>query len=200
MSRQLSIRCPACEAENEPIDRYCVRCGIPLNHTQDTGEQNKIICPRCQRANSPGSFFCYTCGKYFADSEIAPPTGSVSKEAPKTEAEAGPAPRARLVMQGGLEIALTGAPTFVERGDFEGKLSPDLVMCISRQHLLITCDDGSYYLQDYGRDGAGSTNHTRLNGDDIYRQGRQPLKDGDRIELAYQPELTLTFKLEQKSC
>ncbi len=198
MSRQLSIQCPACEAENEPIDKYCVRCGIPLDHTQDIRAENKIVCPRCQRSNNPGSFFCYTCGKYFADSDIAAPASYPNKEAPKPDAKS--APRAKLVMQGGLEIALTGAATFVERGDFEGKLSPDSIMCISRQHLLLTYDDGIYYVQDYGRDGAGSTNHTRLNGDDIYRQGRQPLKDGDRIELAYQPELTLTFKLEPKPC
>jgi hypothetical protein len=189
---QLNLRCPACEAENEPVDKYCVRCGVPLDPLQVKPEDKKIICPRCQRDNNPGSFFCYTCGKYFAESEspapdCQPEPVTVSLQAP---------PRARLVMQHGLEIVLTGASTFVERGDFEGKLSPDLVMCISRQHILITCENGAYFVQDFGRDGAGSTNHTRLNGDDIYRKGRQPLKEGDHIELAYQPELTLTFRLE----
>jgi hypothetical protein len=192
-----SIKCPACEAENEPADRYCVRCGIQINPPLEGSAGAKIICPRCQRDNPAESFFCYTCGKYFAEIQAAEAAIPVI---PAVKTDAVLVPRARLVMQGGLEIVLTGSPTFIERGDFEGKLSPDLVMCISRQHILITYDGGAYFVQDYGRNGAGSTNHTRLNGDDIYRQGRQPLRNGDRIELAYQPELTLTFKqAEEKS-
>jgi DNA-directed RNA polymerase subunit RPC12/RpoP len=195
MSGQLSIRCPACEAENEYVDKYCIRCGIALDPARVEKAEERIICPRCRRSNNQGSFFCYTCGKYFADSEPAGPPGNTGTDAIKPKA--GSTPRAKLVMQGGLEISLAGSATFVERSDFEGKLSPDLTMCISRQHLLITGDDGVYYVQDYGRDGTGSTNHTRLNGEDIFRLGRRQLRDGDRIELAFQPELTLTFRMEQ---
>ena len=107
-----------------------------------------------------------------------------------------PAPgKARIIIPGKPDIMLSGAPTFVERGSFDQTLPQDILMSISRQHVLITYDDGVYYIQDFGRDGTGSTNHTRLNGADIHHKGRQPLKDGDRIELAHQSELTLTFRL-----
>jgi pSer/pThr/pTyr-binding forkhead associated (FHA) protein len=92
---------------------------------------------------------------------------------------------------------LDGTPVFIERSDFDSTVPHDLLMCISRQHVLITCNKGKYYVMDYGRDGKGSTNHTRLNGVDIYNKKRKALKDDDRIELANQPELTMTFKLIQ---
>ena len=98
-------------------------------------------------------------------------------------------------MPGGSEILLMGAPTFFERSDFNGKVPQDVLMSISRQHMLITYDSGAYYLQDYGRDGTGSTNHTKLNRIDIHHKGRQALKDGDQIELSRQPSATITFKL-----
>jgi pSer/pThr/pTyr-binding forkhead associated (FHA) protein len=100
-----------------------------------------------------------------------------------------------VIMPGGIEIMLADAPVFIERTDFDSTMPHDLLMCISRQHLLITQSKGKYYVQDYGKDGKGSTNHTRVNGVDIFNKKKKLLKDGDRIELAGQPELTLTFKL-----
>jgi pSer/pThr/pTyr-binding forkhead associated (FHA) protein len=70
-------------------------------------------------------------------------------------------------------------------------------MAVSRQHVLVTYDRGRYYIEDYGRDGKGSTNHTKLNGVDIYHKKRKALKDGDKIELAGQPELTMTVSLPE---
>jgi hypothetical protein len=101
-------------------------------------------------------------------------------------------------MPGGTEITLTGEPVFIERSDFNGAMSQELLMKVSRQHILITCDRGKYYLKDYGRDGNGSTNHTKLNGVDIYNKRKKALQDGDKIELAGQPELTLTFRLQKR--
>ena len=105
------------------------------------------------------------------------------------------ASKARVIIPGRPEVFLTGAPTFIERGSFDPTLPQDILMSISRQHILITWENGIYYVQDFGRDGTGSTNHTKLNDADIHHKGRQHLKDGDRIELARQPELTLTFKM-----
>jgi pSer/pThr/pTyr-binding forkhead associated (FHA) protein len=68
-------------------------------------------------------------------------------------------------------------------------------MRISRQHILITYARGKYYLKDYGREGKGSTNHTKLNGIDMYGKRKKALKDSDEIELAGQPEITMTFRL-----
>ena len=158
---------------------------------EQNGPANMVTCPRCLYLNDPGSFFCYKCGKYFVEFEGAP---VIIPNQPQAETVSATAPQARVLMPGGTQISLSGAPTFIERSDFDGTLPGDLLMSISRQHLLITCENGVYYVQDYGRDGQGSTNHTRLNGTDIYKKGRQPLKDGDKIELASQMELTLTFR------
>ena len=151
-----------------------------------------ITCPRCQAVNNAGAFFCYTCGKYFVEVKEGKAEKGSDKHDPATPP---PAPKAKVLMPGGFEIVLTGTPTFIERSDFDSTLPHDLLMSISRQHVLITFDNAAYYVQDYGRDGKGSTNHTRLNNTDICNKGRQPLKDGDKIELSGQAELTLTFKL-----
>ena len=152
-----------------------------------------ITCPRCQAVNNAGSFFCYSCGKYFVEIEEGKAGEVPNKQEPGKRLP--PAPKAQVIMPGGKEIMLNGAPAFIERSDFDSTLPHDILMSISRQHLLITCENGTYYLQDYGKDGKGSTNHTKLNNTDIFNKGRQPLKGGDIIELASQAELTLTFKL-----
>jgi hypothetical protein len=155
--------------------------------------ENTIVCSRCGSSNSAGRFFCYTCGNYFAGTENGNGTkGSDKQEQSGTLVSV---TKAKVLMPGGAEILLSGAPTFIERSNFDGTLPRDILMSISRQHVLITCDNGTYYIQDYGRDGKGSTNHTKLNNVDIHNKGKQALKDGDHIELSLQPELMLTFKL-----
>ena len=182
--------CGACQTENSPGDRVCKRCGLSLAASGKDDHEDKITCPRCQSINNAGSFFCYTCGKYFAD--IAETKKRQGKTAART------APKAKVIMPDRSEIVLTGAPVFIERSDFDKTLPSDILMRISRQHILLTYDRGKYYLKDYGRDGKGSTNHTKLNGVDIYGKRKKALKDGDRIELADQPELTMTFRLPEE--
>ncbi len=150
-----------------------------------------VICPACHGLNGAGSFFCYSCGNYlFTESE--PALGGMAVE---EIIEAEPlGSTARLILPGGNEIVLNSIPQFIQRSDFEGKLQQDALMSISRQHLLLTYEKGTYYVQDHGRDGTGSTNHTRVNNIDIHHKGKQPLKDGDRIELARQPGATLIFR------
>jgi hypothetical protein len=154
-----------------------------------------IVCPRCKHENDVGCFFCYACGKYFVDSEEIKTGWSPAK--PGRAAQPSTVARAKVVMPGGNEIMLAGMPVFIERSDFDSTLPHDLLMCISRQHVLITCNKGKYYVMDYGREGKGSTNHTRVNGIDIYNKRKKALKDGDCIELAGQSELTMTFKFIQ---
>lgn len=166
---------------------------MPLEQNQAEVTDGTILCPRCKGANKAESFFCYTCGKYFADVDDEQHGDRAKK--PGADELPAVAPKARMVMPGGYEIWLTGNPTFIERSDFDNTLPHDILMSISRQHILITCDGRIYYIQDYGRDGRGSTNHTRLNDVDIFHKGRQPLKDGDVIELSNQPELKLTFRM-----
>jgi hypothetical protein len=198
MTKRAKVLCQACHTRNEPQEKICRRCGLPLAAIVPDGPERKIICPRCRSANNAASFFCYTCGKYFAD---VGETKTAKRPARQKRGARRPStPKAMVMMPGDAEITLTGEPAFIERGDFNGTLSPELLMRISRQHILITFDKGKYYLKDYGRDGTGSTNHTKLNGIDIHGKRKKALQDGDKIELAGQPELTLTFKLlkEQK--
>jgi hypothetical protein len=159
-------------------------------------DEQTIICPRCHNTNSAGSFFCYTCGKYFVGIEEAK-AGGFKKQ--RRDGSRSSVPKAKVILPGGSEVILTGAPVFIERGDFDRSLPNDLLLCISRQHILITYGRGKYYVMDYGREGKGSTNHTRLNGVDIYHKKKKTLKEGDKIELAGQPNLTLTFKTVQEA-
>jgi pSer/pThr/pTyr-binding forkhead associated (FHA) protein len=159
--------------------------------------ESVVICPRCQNTNNAGSFFCYSCGKYFADVEESKTGWKSKKRGQGTRQQ--PVRKAKVIMPGGTEIMLTGIPVFIERSDFDNTLPHDILMSISRQHVLITYSRGKYYLKDYGREGRGSTNHTKLNGVDIYNKRKKALKDGDAIELAGQSELTMTFRLLSES-
>jgi hypothetical protein len=192
MTKRDKVLCPACHTRNEPDEKVCHRCGLPLAAIGQDGPERKIICPRCRSSNNAASFFCYTCGKYFAD---LGPARTARRSVKRKRGISKPSiPKASVIMPGGTEITLTGDPVFIERSDLNGTLQPELLMKVSRQHILITCDKGKYYVKDYGRDGTGSTNHTRLNGIDIHGKRKKALQDGDKIELANQPELTLTFR------
>lgn len=193
MTKRDKVLCQACHTKNEPDEKVCRRCGLPLAKIGPDKPERKITCPRCLSANNAASFFCYTCGKYFADVE---PARSGKRPVKHKRGTTRPStPKAKVIMPGGAEITLTGEPVFIERSDFNGTMSQELLMRVSRQHVLITCDKGKYYVKDYGRDGTGSTNHTKLNGIDIHGKRKKALNDGDKIELANQPELTLTFRL-----
>lgn len=149
------------------------------------------ICSTCGHLNSEGSFFCYNCGMYFTPAEDLP-QALISKD--KATELTPPTIQASILIPGRPEIVLNESPVFVERSSFDQTLPKDVLMSISRQHIRITYEKGIYYVQDYGRDGTGSTNHTRLNNIDIHHKGKLPLKDGDKLELSRQVELTLTFK------
>ena len=150
-----------------------------------------VICPACHGLNGAGSFFCYSCGHYLEESQEPEVNNTVSEEIIQAAPEMA---TAKMIMPWGEEIVLTGNPQFIQRSNFDGKLTQDALMSVSRQHILVTSEDGTYYVQDHGRDGTGSTNHTRVNNIDIHHKGRHPLHDGDRIELARQPGATLIFK------
>ncbi|MCX5992976.1 MAG: FHA domain-containing protein [Chloroflexi bacterium] len=149
-----------------------------------------VICPACHGLNGAGSFFCYGCGNYIA-AEQEPAVNSTAVEEIIEAVPQGGA--AKMILPGGGEIVLTGNPQFIQRSNFDGILPQDALMSVSRQHVLVTSENGTYYVQDHGRDGTGSTNHTRVNNVDIHHKGRHPLRDGDSIELARQPGATLIF-------
>ena len=193
MVKPLKVLCQACNKENDPDEVVCQGCGMSLAAIEPHSGEFKIICPRCQNTNSIGSFFCYNCGKYFADIEPAKTGPRYNKQG--RGALPHPTPKAKIIMPGGAEMTLTDVPAFIERNDFDSSLPHDILMSISRQHILITYSKGKYYVTDYGHEGKGSTNHTKVNGIDIHSKKKKARKDGDKIELAGQPELTMTFRL-----
>ena len=149
-----------------------------------------VICPACHGLNGAGSFFCYGCGNYIAAQQEPAVNGAAVEEIFKSVPQG---VGAKMILPGGGEIVLTGNPQFIQRSNFDGILPQDALMSVSRQHVLVTSENGTYYVQDHGRDGTGSTNHTRVNNVDIHHKGRHPLRDGDSIELARQPGATLIF-------
>ena len=96
-------------------------------------------------------------------------------------------PSAKFSSEGGNQISLNAAGQSLGRGDLHTLAAPGKADLLSRQHFSLSYENGDYYIED-----RGSTNGTRLNGSDIRGKGRQPLKDGDKIDLA--GALTITFK------
>ena len=188
------MQCNGCKQENTAGEKFCKLCGLPLPAGISDAPVNSMICSNCQSDNCEGSFFCYRCGSYFLANEEKLSGNDIKK--PESNENPQPVIKAKIIIPGRPEISLAGLPVFVERSSYDPTLPQDVLMSISRQHVLITYNNGAYYVQDYGRDGTGSTNHTRLNGIDIHHKGKQPLKDGDKIELAHQSELALVFKLD----
>jgi len=186
------MQCTSCEQENAQGSKFCSLCGLPLPANTASSPATGTICSACQYLNTEGSFFCYYCGNYFSEIQEKA-AGNCAKQPGPAETKV--TVKARVIIPGRPEMLLSEASAFIERSSFDQTLPQDILMSISRQHVLISYDNGVYYIQDFGRDGKGSTNHTRLNDVDIHHKGKQPLKDGDRIELARQKELALTFKL-----
>jgi hypothetical protein len=97
------------------------------------------------------------------------------------------APPARLVMPDNSEILLAGNSRSFGRLEFKNFMPEENPSYISRQHIDIWYEDGLYFIADHN-----STNGTRVNDNNIKGIGRQPLADGDVIELA--GKLRITFK------
>lgn len=91
-----------------------------------------------------------------------------------------------LVLPDSTEIPLTTGTTWIGRKNFERALSQDQAQYLSRQHFVITYENGSYYLED-----RNSGNGTWLNGNDIRGKGKQQLRNGDQIDVARQASVTV---------
>lgn len=96
-----------------------------------------------------------------------------------------------LVAPDGKEVSLPANGGVLGRKDFRSLVEAEKAAMISREHIRLYCEGGSYYIED-----SSSTNGTELNGSDIRGEGKQPLKDGDEIRLAN--VLTLTFRARSR--
>jgi hypothetical protein len=54
MSEELIV-CPACQTENDALNRICLNCGQSLI----------IVCPRCNMVNAITAEQCFACGQHF---------------------------------------------------------------------------------------------------------------------------------------
>jgi hypothetical protein len=93
---------------------------------------------------------------------------------------------AKFVSSEGITMPVAGRP--LGRRDFRSLISSDKADTISRQHILVTYENGVYYIEDLG-----STNGTLLNGSEIKGGDKHTIGNGDTIELAH--ALNLTFKV-----
>lgn len=95
--------------------------------------------------------------------------------------------KAMLVSSSGEQIDLSRRLGALGRNDFKPLVKTDRADLISRQHIMVSYEDGRYYIED-----RSSTNGTRLNGSSITGTGRHILSEGDTVELGN--VLTLTFR------
>jgi hypothetical protein len=93
---------------------------------------------------------------------------------------------AKFVSPGGTTMPIADRP--LGRRDFRALTSPEKADTISRQHILVTNENGVYYIEDLD-----STNGTKLNSSEIKGSGKHKIENGDTVELAH--ALSLTFKV-----
>ena len=122
---------------------------------------------------------------YLASSTAPAATLAASGIPMTTPLAAGPS--AKFSAEDGKQISLNAAGQPLGRSDLHSLAMHGKADLLSRKHFSLSYENGDYYIED-----RGSTNGTKLNGSDIRGKGKQPLKDGDKIELA--GALAITFK------
>ena len=104
-----------------------------------------------------------------------------------------------LVLPGGKEIPVKDNPITVGRNDvseyveFKIGKNPNEV---SSQQFTIWRENGHYFIEDRitSVQNKPSTNHTKVNGEDIIGQLKKELHDGDKIEFAHIEECVAIFQ------
>lgn len=160
-----------------------------------------IKCPFCQYENENGAFFCEQCKSDLlteaGGAESPPalaeviPEGEAAPDAPAKPADVERLPadaRPRLVvlrgLRVGIEYPLYEGHNFIGRMDekpvdidLEDQESPERMLC-SRQHAVITYEDGKLIIEDLN-----STNYTYVNRAKIYPGQKRPLRANDVIQV-----------------
>ena len=155
-----------------------------------------IECPQCGNKNPPDSVFCDNCGFKLptgpTPTPAAPPTPTPTPTAPPP-APAPPAPTAPSAMYS-LNFK-TGAFDVGEitrtfgRPDFVKYIQESDYKFISRKHFTIFKEDDRFFIQD-----EGSSNGTKLNGEEIRGIGKKEITDNDKILVADTVELQFNTK------
>jgi pSer/pThr/pTyr-binding forkhead associated (FHA) protein len=122
-----------------------------------------IACPVCHTENPPGERWCRDCG-FLLGSAVAE-----ALEMPDV------APSARLVAAGGREYPLHPGENSIGRENVDVLL---LDGTVSRRHARLTLEEGQVWLED-----EGSTNGTRVGGQQIPAGERRAVRDGDELRF-----------------
>jgi len=148
-----------------------------------------MVCPSCGVENPERNEFCDSCGARLE--EVA--TKEVAGEAIEEVTEEVPVESAPqmgvLVLPDGSEIRVENDLVF-GRADIIDSISPSEASWVSREQFTIAMDDGRFHIED-----KGSTNGTRLDGEDIKGLGPRELSEADIITLA--DSIDLEFKLAE---
>ena len=170
------MRCPYCNKEHPSGEKFCDSCGTPLQAQEVKRQQRRsasetpppmVQCRHCGEMHPAHIFYCPNTGGKLAET-TAPPSARPTS-----------APSAKLILAGNDEIRISETTTTLGRRDFFRVAPADSLAYISRQHLLISFDGGTYYIED-----RASKNGTWLNSDYITGKGKQNLKDGDIIDIS----------------
>jgi pSer/pThr/pTyr-binding forkhead associated (FHA) protein len=153
--------------------------------------------PDCGYENEESEDYCIKCGLKKGSS---PAIGQTTAPEPSQEPAAPQPPEAQPILavkapEAQLQLMKSSSPIANEFSVTNGKsigrtMDNDIVLpdsYVSRKHAKISFENDAYFIED-----TGSTNGTYLNGNDIRGKGKQPLKDGDEIQLG-----TTAFKFKQ---
>ena len=158
-----------------------------------------LKCPHCEVEYIPGALYCDACGHRLPPLHLWPPrseglvfdteTSEQQNELEGTtppEELAGRALRLRIQFMSGMILDLSGRTSIsVGRRDPQYE-APDLDLGphggaehgVSRQHAMITLQDGQYVVEDLK-----SINNTLLNGFRLFPGQQYPLHDGDLLQF-----------------
>jgi hypothetical protein len=173
------MNCPKCGKNNPPDYIYCDNCGSELSSAMPSGNE----CLNCRHVNPADSAFCENCGSSMPLQTSTPASSTMPVQQPTpltTQPISSPQvqmPQVSnlLVMPDGTEVNVQGQKT-IGRVDLAKYANPDQEQWISRQHFKIWEEDGTTFIVD-----DKSSNGTKLNGQEIRQQGKQPLRNGDEI-------------------
>jgi hypothetical protein len=199
------MKCSYCGQETDENEQFCSNCGMKFSEAPPTPESDQIRCEKCGFLNPRGADVCGDCGQTLAESEPQPDTCpscgfghnppdaqfcikcGVRLSPPESIPEPAAVCKAAFVLSDTAEIELRDQEMIIGRKDFLQKVSPEEAKYISREHVKIICEDGTFFIID-----EASSNGTTLNGIQIKGQGKKELHHDDEIILA--DTVTVHFK------
>lgn len=204
-----TIHCPDCDTELAPDANFCVECGA---NVQDVTPADDVLdaCPSCDTEVDETDSFCVNCGEDLdahrgaATTDATPDAADTNGTATGTngagtaaETMAAQASDTTAVPER-LVLSVEGRDITVEDGDRIGReiraalldagRPEDEAVRIHREHVRFDRQPDGFYLVDLG------DNPTRLNGTALKKGDREPIQQGDELELSGVVTMTIEAK------